>query len=111
MEKRGAASHVEIVGRIIVQVPPQGGRKHPEQKMVAIDTRNILFVCGGAFDGIERVIGKRLSTQAIGYASTNKEKVDKENLLQYIAPQDLKGFGLIRIDWSFARAYIFKPIR
>ena len=79
----------------VVQVPPQGGRKHPEQKMVAIDTRNILFVCGGAFDGIDRVIGKRLSTQAIGYASANKEKVDKENLLQYIAPQDLKGFGLI----------------
>ena len=79
----------------VVQVPPQGGRKHPEQKMVAIDTRNILFVCGGAFDGIDRVIGKRLSTQSIGYASTNKEKVDKENLLQYIAPQDLKGFGLI----------------
>ena len=79
----------------VVQVPPQGGRKHPEQKMVAIDTRNILFVCGGAFDGIVRVIGKRLSTQAIGYASTNKEKVDKGNLLQYIAPQDLKGFGLI----------------
>lgn len=79
----------------VVQVPPQGGRKHPEQKMVAIDTRNILFVCGGAFDGIDRVIGKRLSTQVIGYASANKEKVDKENLLQYIAPQDLKGFGLI----------------
>ena len=79
----------------VVQVPPQGGRKHPEQKMVAIDTRNILFVCGGAFDGIDRVIGKRLSTQAIGYASANKEKIDKENLLQYIAPQDLKGFGLI----------------
>ena len=79
----------------VVQVPPQGGRKHPEQKMVSIDTCNILFVCGGAFDGIDRVIGKRLSTQAIGYSSANKEKVDKENLLQYIAPQDLKGFGLI----------------
>jgi ATP-dependent Clp protease ATP-binding subunit ClpX len=79
----------------IVQVPPQGGRKHPEQKMVSIDTRNILFVCGGAFDGIDRVIGKRLSTQAIGYASAKKEKVDKNNLLQYITPQDLKGFGLI----------------
>ena len=79
----------------VVQVPPQGGRKHPEQKMVAIDTRNILFVCGGAFDGIDRVIGKRMSTQAIGYSSVSKEEVDKENLLQYIAPQDLKGFGLI----------------
>tara|TARA_B100000900_G_scaffold309321_1_gene268020 strand:+ start:2259 stop:3497 length:1239 start_codon:yes stop_codon:yes gene_type:complete len=79
----------------VVQVPPQGGRKHPEQKMVAIDTSNILFVCGGAFDGIDIVIGKRLSAQAIGYASNNQEKVDKENLLQYIVPQDLKGFGLI----------------
>ena len=79
----------------MVQVPPQGGRKHPEQKMVSIDTRNILFVCGGAFDGIDRVIGKRMSTQAIGYSSVSKEEVDKENLLQYIAPQDLKGFGLI----------------
>ena len=79
----------------VVQVPPQGGRKHPEQKMVAIDTRNILFICGGAFDGIDRVIGKRMSTQAIGYSSVSKEEVDKKNLLQYIAPQDLKGFGLI----------------
>lgn len=79
----------------VVQVPPQGGRKHPEQKMVAINTRNILFVCGGAFDGIDRVIGKRMSTQAIGYSSVSKEEVDKENLLQYITPQDLKGFGLI----------------
>ena len=69
--------------------------KHPEQKMVSIDTKNILFVCGGAFDGIDRVIGKRLSTQAIGYNSNKKEKVDKDNLLQYISPQDLKGFGLI----------------
>lgn len=79
----------------VVQVPPQGGRKHPEQKMVAINTRNILFVCGGAFDGIDRVIGKRMSTQAIGYSSVSKEEVNKENLLQYITPQDLKGFGLI----------------
>ena len=62
----------------VVQVPPQGGRKHPEQKMVAIDTRNILFVCGGAFDGIDRVIGKRMSTQAIGYSSVSKEEVDKK---------------------------------
>lgn len=79
----------------VVNVPPQGGRKHPDQKMIAINTQNILFVCGGAFDGIDRVIGKRLSTQAIGYASASKEKVDKENILKYIAPQDLKGFGLI----------------
>ena len=86
---------LKLLEGAVVQVPPQGGRKHPEQKMVSIDTKNILFVCGGAFDGIDRVIGKRLSTQAIGYASDKKEKVDKDNLLQYISPQDLKGFGLI----------------
>ena len=86
---------LKLLEGAVVQVPPQGGRKHPEQKMVSIDTKNILFVCGGAFDGIDRVIGKRLSTQAIGYNSNKKEKVDKDNLLQYISPQDLKGFGLI----------------
>ena len=86
---------LKLLEGALVQVPPQGGRKHPEQKMVSIDTKNILFVCGGAFDGIERVIGKRLSTQAIGYNSDKKEKVDKDNLLQYVSPQDLKGFGLI----------------
>lgn len=80
----------------IVGVPPQGGRKHPEQKMIQVNTKNILFICGGAFDGITRNIGSRLSTQAIGY-SVNKEvaSVDKENLLQYVSPQDLKSFGLI----------------
>ena len=86
---------LKLLEGAVVQVPPQGGRKHPEQKMVSIDTKNILFVCGGAFDGIDRVIGKRLSTQAIGYATDKKEKVDKDNMLQYISPQDLKGFGLI----------------
>tara|TARA_Y100000991_G_scaffold211526_1_gene194232 strand:- start:1148 stop:2386 length:1239 start_codon:yes stop_codon:yes gene_type:complete len=86
---------LKLLEGAVVQVPPQGGRKHPEQKMVSIDTKNILFVCGGAFDGIDRVIGKRLSTQAIGYATDKKEKVDKDNLLQYISLQDLKGFGLI----------------
>lgn len=80
----------------IVNVPPQGGRKHPEQKMVAIDTKNILFVCGGAFDGIEKLIAKRMKKQTIGYASQNdKEEIDEENLLQYISAQDIKGFGLI----------------
>ena len=78
-----------------VNVPPQGGRKHPEQKMLVVDTNNILFICGGAFDGIERIIAKRMRAQAIGYASAKKEQIDKKNLLQYIAPQDLKGFGLI----------------
>jgi ATP-dependent Clp protease ATP-binding subunit ClpX len=80
----------------IVNVPPQGGRKHPEQKMVPIDTKNILFVCGGAFDGIEKLIAKRMKKQTIGYASHNdREEIDEENLLQYISAQDIKGFGLI----------------
>ncbi|WP_282036179.1 ATP-dependent Clp protease ATP-binding subunit ClpX [Saccharicrinis aurantiacus] len=80
----------------IVNVPPQGGRKHPDQKMIPVDTKNILFVCGGAFDGIERKIGHRLNTQVVGYgASKAKDKVDQTNLLQYVAPQDLKSFGLI----------------
>lgn len=79
-----------------VNVPPQGGRKHPEQKMVQINTKNILFICGGAFDGIERKIAKRMQTQTIGYsASKEAAGIDKENLLQYISPQDLKAFGLI----------------
>ncbi len=79
----------------IVNVPPQGGRKHPEQKMIAVDTVNILFICGGAFDGIDRKIGSRLNTQAIGYQKKADDSVDKKNLLQYVAPQDLKSFGLI----------------
>ncbi|MFL5766117.1 MAG: ATP-dependent Clp protease ATP-binding subunit ClpX [Bacteroidia bacterium] len=80
----------------VVGVPPQGGRKHPEQKMIQVNTKNILFVCGGAFDGIVRNIGNRLSTQAIGYAVNKEtENIDKENLLQYVSPQDLKSFGLI----------------
>ncbi|MES2836375.1 MAG: ATP-dependent Clp protease ATP-binding subunit ClpX [Bacteroidota bacterium] len=80
----------------VVNVPPQGGRKHPEQKLVAIDTKNILFVCGGAFDGITKKIAKRLDTQAIGYSvKKDKEEIDKDNLLQYITPSDLKSFGLI----------------
>jgi len=80
----------------IVNVPPQGGRKHPDQKMIPVNTKNILFICGGAFDGIERKIGHRLNTKVVGYsASKEKERIDRENLLQYIAPQDLKSFGLI----------------
>jgi ATP-dependent Clp protease ATP-binding subunit ClpX len=79
-----------------VGVPPQGGRKHPEQKMIQVNTKNILFICGGAFDGITRNIGNRLSTQAIGYSVNNETSdVDKDNLLQYVSPQDLKSFGLI----------------
>lgn len=79
-----------------VSVPPQGGRKHPEQKMVKIDTSNILFICGGAFDGVQRHIEKRLNTQSIGFNSQkNKENLNTENLLHFISPQDLKSFGLI----------------
>jgi ATP-dependent Clp protease ATP-binding subunit ClpX len=80
----------------IVNVPPQGGRKHPEQKLIPVDTKNILFVCGGAFDGIERKIATRLNTKVIGYsAAKDADRIERENLLQYIAPQDLKAFGLI----------------
>jgi ATP-dependent Clp protease ATP-binding subunit ClpX len=79
-----------------VNVPPHGGRKHPEQKMITVDTKNILFICGGAFDGIEKVIARRLNTQVIGYGNAkNNERIEEENLLQYINQQDLKGFGLI----------------
>jgi len=80
----------------IVNVPPQGGRKHPEQKMIPVDTKNILFICGGAFEGIEKKIAQRLNTKVIGYgASKTRERIDKDNLLQYIAPQDLRAYGLI----------------
>ena len=80
----------------VVNVPPQGGRKHPDQKMIAVNTQNILFICGGAFDGIERKIASRLNTRVVGYnAAQENNAIDKNNLLQYIAPQDLKAFGLI----------------
>ena len=80
----------------IVNVPPQGGRKHPDQEMIRVDTKNILFICGGAFDGIERTISQRLHTQVIGFSAQQEtEHIDRNNLLQYIAPQDLKSYGLI----------------
>ncbi len=80
----------------VVNVPPQGGRKHPDQKMIAVNTQNILFICGGAFDGIEKKIATRLNTQIVGYAAAKiTHQIDKDNLLQYISPQDLKAFGLI----------------
>ena len=80
----------------VVNVPPQGGRKHPEQKMIAIDTKNILFICGGAFDGIDRKIAQRLNTRVVGYHNVlETEKIDRDNLVQYIAPQDLRAYGLI----------------
>jgi ATP-dependent Clp protease ATP-binding subunit ClpX len=79
----------------IVNVPPQGGRKHPEQKMLQIDTKNILFVCGGAFDGIEKIIASRVNRQTIGFSGSTEERIDSEILLKYINPTDIKTFGLI----------------
>ena len=79
----------------VVNVPPKGGRKHPEQPMVAINTKDILFIAGGAFDGIERIIAARKRTNVIGYGSSSKEMLDKDNMLQYLSPADLKKFGLI----------------
>lgn len=80
----------------IVNVPPQGGRKHPEQRMIPVDTKNILFICGGAFDGIERKIAQRLNTHSVGFATDPmRRSVDRDNLLNFVAPQDLKSFGLI----------------
>lgn len=79
----------------VVNVPPKGGRKHPEQDFIHVNTEHILFICGGAFEGIERKIAQRLNTQVIGYTSSSKQKVDKENLLQYVSASDLRSFGLI----------------
>lgn len=78
-----------------VNVPPQGGRKHPEQKLIKVDTTNILFICGGAFDGLEKIIARRLNTQVIGFAKDERDQVDMDNLLQYVNHQDLKTYGLI----------------
>ncbi len=87
---------LKLLEGAIVNVPPQGGRKHPEQKMIAVNTKNILFICGGAFDGIEKKIANRLNTRIVGYGAQKKaDHLDRNNMLQYVSPQDLKSFGLI----------------
>jgi len=87
---------LKILEGTVVNVPPQGGRKHPDQKMIPVNTANILFICGGAFDGIEKRIAKRLRTQTVGYKMTgNAGEIDEDNLHRYLTPQDLKSFGLI----------------
>ncbi|HPE86072.1 MAG: ATP-dependent Clp protease ATP-binding subunit ClpX [Bacteroidales bacterium] len=87
---------LKLLEGAVINVPPQGGRKHPEQKMIQVNTQNILFIAGGAFDGLDKKIASRMRSNVVGYAATkNRESIDRNNLLQYIAPQDLKSFGLI----------------
>ena len=86
---------LKILEGSVVNVPPQGGRKHPDQKYIQVNTANILFICGGAFDGIEKKIAQRLNTNAIGYGSSIKQRIDEKSIMSYILPQDLRSFGLI----------------
>lgn len=86
---------LKILEGTVVNVPPQGGRKHPDQKYIQVNTSNILFICGGAFDGIEKKIAMRLNTNAIGYGASSKQRINDENIMSYIQPQDLRSFGLI----------------
>ncbi len=91
----------------VVNVPPQGGRKHPEQRMIPVNTKNILFICGGAFDGIEQKIAHRLNTHVVGYSTDQgRQRIKRENYLKYVMPQDLKSFGLIPEIIGIGRAHV-----